>query len=44
MAAEGGVGAGGRDVDEEEVEQGALGICALASRSFKVESGRPLGQ
>lgn len=42
--AEGGVAAGGRGVDEEEVEPGALGMCALASRSFKVDSGRPLGQ
>lgn len=42
--AEGGVEAGGGGVAEEELGPGTLGMCALASRSFKVDSGRPLGQ
>lgn len=40
-----GAGVGGTGVEEdEEMGPGALGMCALASRSFKEESGRPLGQ
>lgn len=42
--AEGRAAAGGRGAEEEGVGPGALGMCALASRSFNVDSGRPLGQ